>query len=136
MRQPRLAMLTRLIVFLCVLNFAFMAQSASAGELLADTAALEAASKLLVARNGDEVIVSWELPQGVAVKGVDIYRNTQPRPAGRTRLDFARPQPAIYTDKVPDPKAVYWYSIKVVFTDGRSIMVGAVVTPTADVWTP
>lgn len=129
-------MLTRLIVVLCALNFVFFVQFVRAAEPVADTAALEAASKLLVARNGDEVMVSWELPQGVAIKGVDIFRNTQPRPAGRTRLDFARPQPAVYIDKVPDPKAVYWYSIKVVFTDGRSFTVAAVVTPKADVWTP
>jgi hypothetical protein len=129
-------MFTRLSVVLCALNFALWLQSAPAAEPAADTAALEAASKLSVARNGGEVIVSWELPQGVAIKGVDIYRNTQPRPAGRTRMDFVRPQPAVYIDKVPDPKAIYWYSLKVVFTDGRSISVGSVATPSADVWTP
>jgi hypothetical protein len=128
-------MFTRLTVVVCALNFALFTQSARA-EPAADTAALEAASKLLVARNGEEVRVSWELPQGVTIKGVDVYRNTQERAAGRTRLDFVRPQPAVYVDKVPDPKAVYWYSIKVVFTDGRVINVGPMVTPAADVWTP
>jgi hypothetical protein len=128
-------MLTRLTVVLCALNFAILARSVPAAEQSADVAALEAVSKLQVARNGNEVMVSWELPN-VAINGVDIYRNTQERATGRTRLDFARPLPAVYLDKVPDAKTVYWYSIKVVFTDGRSITVGPVVSAPVEVWTP
>jgi hypothetical protein len=135
-RQPRSVMLTRLTVVLCALNFAILARSVPAAEQSADVAALEAGSKLQVARNGDEVMVSWELPQGATIKGADIYRNTQERATGRTRLDFARPLPAVYLDKVPDAKTVYWYSIKVVFTDGRSITVGPVASAPVEVWTP
>ena len=124
----------RWIVVLCALSSGFLTSFVRA-EIPANPAALEAACKLSVARNGDEVVVSWALPQ-VAIKGLDIYRNIQERSAGRTRLDFVHAEPAVYLDKVPAPKAVYWYWIKVVCSDGRIINVGPVATPAADVWTP
>ena len=94
------------------------------------------AVQLLVARNGDEVIVAWEIPAGLEIKGLDIYRNTHEHTSGRNRVDYVRPSPALYRDKVPDPGVAYWYWLKLVLSNGDKVNIGPVRTPDAAVWTP
>ena len=101
---------------------------------LSEREALIQSSKLHVARN--EVVVSWELPPDAAVKGIDIYRNTQSATKGRGRLDYVRPAPALFIDKVPDASVTYWYWLKIALSSGAHYNIGPVKTPDAAVWTP
>ena len=100
-----------------------------------DLLALKQSARLHVARNGDEVLLTWELPE-LRIKGLDIYRNTADSTKGRGRLDFVKAKPSLFTDKVPDPKAVYFYWIKIVLASGETLNVGPVATPSGEVWAP
>ena len=93
------------------------------------------ATRLQVARNSDEVIVTWDLSD-LPVKGLDIYRNTSQSTKGRGRLDYVRPAPATFIDKLPDSGATYWYWLKVALTTGESITIGPVPTPNGLGWSP
>ncbi len=90
--------------------------------------------KLYVARNGTEVMLSWELPSE-QVRLVEIYRNNQVDVEGRNRFATVRPLPAGALDTVADG-APYWYWLKVIFKDGQTLNVGPAITPSAQVWTP
>lgn len=134
-------MITRLVPVLLAISLSPLAKSApvaapaSATVPAPDTATLESAVKLHLARNGQEVLIMWEVPEA-SIKGVDIYRNTHARTTGRARLKFARPKPASFIDITPDAETSYWYWIKVVFNDGRSVNYGPLETPPSEVWTP
>lgn len=142
--RPRPVPAPPIMLRACLLAFALAtpvaAQAASTlptAEIApADIDALAHATKLLVARDGGDVIVSWELPAGAAIKGIDIYRHTHESTKGRGRLDYVRPSPALFTDKVPDASADYWYWLKIVLVSGAHYNVGPVRTPDAVVWTP
>jgi hypothetical protein len=92
-------------------------------------------TRLQVARNSDEVVVTWNLSD-LPVKGLDIYRNTSQNTRGRGRLDYVRPTPATFIDKLPDSGATYWYWLKIALTTGESVTIGPVPTPSGFVWSP
>jgi hypothetical protein len=118
----------RLAFFLCVVSFPVGAQTGLPEQVDRDSA------KLHVARNGSEVLISWEVP-AEQVRVVEVYRNTTMDVKGRGRRGSLRPLPASMVDTVPDGNP-YWYWLKVIFKDGQTMNVGPAVTPPADVWTP
>lgn len=117
-----------LFAFLCVVFTPVGAQTGLPAQVSQDSA------KLHVARNGSEVLVSWELP-AEQVRVVEIYRNTTEDVKGRGRRGSLRPLPASMVDTVPDGNP-YWYWLKVIFKNGQTMNVGPAVTPPAEVWTP
>ena len=89
---------------------------------------------LEVARSGNEVILTWTLPEG-EVRTIEIYRNTQSDVKGRGRAGTVRSNVVIFHDKVADDQ-IYWYWLKLTLPDGRNVNIGPVATPSAAVWTP
>ena len=118
----------RLAFLLCAVSSSVGAQTGLPAQVDRDSA------KLHVARNGSEVLISWELP-AEQVRVVEVYRNTTVDVKGRGRRGSLRPLPASMVDTVPDGNP-YWYWLKVIFKDGQTMNVGPAVTPPADVWTP
>lgn len=143
LRDTTPPMLFRLTLLLAALAFPLSAQESSPHPALPATTVasspsldeIRAAARLEVARNGDEVLVTWSLPPA-DYKGVDVYRNIQERTSGRSRVDFVGATPAEFRDKVPDASVTYWYWLKVVLRTGEHINIGPVKTPDAAVWTP
>jgi hypothetical protein len=131
------AMFTRLAFAVLALTLPLAAQSPSPGPATQESTsvALAQAPRLQVARNGDEVILTWDL-SGLPVKGLDIYRNASERTKGRGRLDYVKPAPSVFIDKLPDSAGTYWYWLKVALVSGESVNVGPVATPSGMVWTP
>lgn len=95
----------------------------------------EEGAKLHVARTGNEVMVTWELPP-IEIKQFEIFRNTKIDPKGRTRAAAVRTEPAIYLDQVTDETQTYWYWLKITLGNGQVVNIGPVATPDAKVWTP
>jgi len=89
---------------------------------------------LEVARNGNEVILSWTLPTG-EVRTIEIYRNTQRDVKGRGRAGTVRADVVVFHDKVPDDQT-YWYWLKLTLPSGKNVNIGPVATPSAQVWNP
>ena len=118
----------RLFFLLCVVSSPVGAQTGLSAQVARDSA------RLHVARNGSEVLTSWELPAD-QVRVVEVYRNTTLDVKGRGRRGSLRPLPGSMVDTVPDGNP-YWYWLKVIFKDGQTMNVGPAVTPPADVWTP
>lgn len=98
-------------------------------------AALREKSSLIVARNGTEVNVRWELPP-VDLRSLELLRNTQRDPAGRDRVASVSKKKLQHVDQVPDASATYWYWLKITLKDGRTFGIGPVATPSAEVWSP
>lgn len=96
---------------------------------------VRANSKLIVARNGTEVNIRWELPD-VEVRGVELIRNTRKETKGRTRIASVSKKTIQYIDAVPDASATYWYWLKITLKDGATAGIGPVPTPDAEVWKP
>ena len=96
----------------------------------------EAAVKgtLEVARSGNEVILTWTLPQG-EVRTIEVYRNITNETKGRGRVGAVRTELTVFNDKVPDAQT-YWYWLKLTRPDGTNVNLGPVATPHATVWTP
>jgi hypothetical protein len=96
----------------------------------------EAAVKgtLEVARSGNEVILTWTLPEGEA-RALEIYRNTHSDVKGRGRAGSIRADATVFHDKVPDDQT-YWYWVKITRPNGVIVNLGPVATPSAAVWTP
>lgn len=92
-------------------------------------------AKLVLARNGADVIVSWTLP-AIAYRTIDVIRHTQAEPKGRTRLASLAPSKTSYLDTLPDKNTTYWYWIKVTNPDRSAFYLGPVVCKPAEVWTP
>lgn len=92
-------------------------------------------AKLHVARTGNEVMITWELPP-IEIKQFEIFRNTMIEPKGRVRAAAVRTEPAIYLDQVTDETQTYWYWLKITLGNGQVVNIGPVATPDAKVWTP
>lgn len=92
---------------------------------------------LTVARNGDEVLLGWDVPEmDIEIRQLEIMRHTQRDQKGRGRVATVRVHPGLYNDRVPDPSRTYWYWLKITLADGRVIGAGPVQTPAAEVWSP
>lgn len=91
--------------------------------------------KLNVARSGNEVMITWELPS-IEIKQFEIFRHIQKDAKGRTRAAAVRTDPAIYLDQVPDQTTTYWYWLKITLGNGQIVNIGPVSTPSPTVWTP
>jgi hypothetical protein len=76
--------------------------------LRAKSALASGASKLDAARSGDEVSLSWNLPD-IGTGHFDLYRHDRETPTGRSRLATLYPPTKLYLDQVPDAAATYWY---------------------------
>jgi hypothetical protein len=92
-------------------------------------------SQLNVVRNGNEVILSWVLPNPT-VKQLEIFRNTRDQAPGRIRVGAVRTEPAVFHDVLPDDSATYWYWLKLTLVTGEVVNVGAAPTPGGKIWTP
>lgn len=91
---------------------------------------------LEVARNDNDVLLAWTLPEG-EVKMVEVMRNTKDTAPGRDRVASVRKEVLTFKDQVADAKVVYWYWLKVTRPTGEVINIGPVPTPTTtQVWTP
>ena len=131
LRTPALALA------LCLSAFAQSAPQSPSAAVAADTTSAEAfrRTRLGVVRNGNEVIISWELPNPT-VKGLEIFRNTRDQAPGRTRVATVRTQPNAFHDVLPDDSVTYWYWLKITLLSGETVNVGPVATPDGAVWTP
>ena len=65
--------------------------------------------------NGGNVQLNWTV-SGSAVSGLQVYRDMDPDPAGRTRIAQLGNSATSYTDSKATPGAAYWYWVK--FTAG------------------
>jgi hypothetical protein len=92
-------------------------------------------SKLDVARNGDEVSLTWNLPD-VGSGHFDLYRHNRETPTGRSRVATLYPPAKLYLDQVPDATATYWYWLVVTDANGKVSTIGPVSSKPATVWTP
>ncbi len=92
--------------------------------------------ELNLARNGNEVIVTWSIPSDMAIKRFEIYRNTHSDVKGRGRAGSVRTEPAVFLDQVADAGQIYWYWLKITLPDERVVNVGPVATPPGEVWAP
>lgn len=90
---------------------------------------------LEVARTGNEVLITWTLPEG-EVRLIEIMRHTSPQAPGRGRVAGVRAEPALYADTVPDTQTTYWYWLKLTRPTGQVVNIGPVSTPDPTVWTP
>jgi hypothetical protein len=90
---------------------------------------------LEVARTGNEVLLTWTLPEG-EVRMLEIMRNTTENAQGRGRVGTTRATVNVFSDTVPDASVTYWYWIKITRPSGEVINSNAVPTPSAKVWTP
>lgn len=111
------------------------APSATAESAADARALIREKARLGVARNGREVVISWELPE-VDVRALDVIRNTQKETKGRDRVANVSKKTTHYVDAVPDATVTYWYWLKITLRDGRTVGVGPIATPTAEVWSP
>ena len=62
---------------------------------------------LQIARNGNEVILAWELPAG-KMRQVELMRNSSSQAMGRGRVAAVRAETTLYIDEVPDLTVIYW----------------------------
>ena len=127
-----------LILSTCCLLLDVAAQSAPSSPALPDAAQIVKQMEsipLNIARDGQEVIVSWTTPT-VPVRAFEIFRNDSDALRGRLRIALVRADREVIFDSLPDTKAKYWYWIKVTSYDGQVVNVGPVATPTGAVWTP
>lgn len=90
---------------------------------------------LEVARTGNEVLLTWTLPEG-EVRMLEIMRNTTENAQGRGRIGTTRATVNVFSDTVPDTAATYWYWVKITRPSGEIINSNPVATPSAKVWTP
>ncbi len=93
------------------------------------------APKLEAARNGREVSLTWNLPEGGA-EHLDLYRHNRETPAGRTRVATLYPPASLYLDQVPEADTTYWYWLVVRDSEGRESTLGPIASKPATVWTP
>lgn len=90
---------------------------------------------LEVARTGNEVLLTWTLPEG-EVRMLEIMRNTTENAQGRGRVGTTRATVNVFSDTVPDASVTYWYWVKITRPTGEVINSNAVATPSAKVWSP
>lgn len=132
--RPRPMNLVRLLALLGAFAAALCAQTTYV--VPAKPGTPEAAQKgtLEVARNGNEVLLSWTLPEG-EIRMIEIYRNKTEVATGRERVGTVRTDVHTWHDQVPDHET-YWYWLKLTRPNGVIVNLGAVATPKAAVWTP
>jgi len=127
-------MATRNFALLLALALPMTAALCPAAEA-ARSATVPFAGSIEAARTGNEVLLTWKLPEGEFIR-VEIYRNTNSSTAGRGRVNTARTDVTQLLDQVPDLTVTYWYWIKLIRPDGTHLNVGPVATPAATVWQP
>ena len=98
-------------------------------------AAAPFAGSIDAARSGNEVLLTWRIPDGEFIR-VEIFRNTNSSTAGRGRVNTTRTDVTQLLDQVPDLTVTYWYWIKLIRADGTHVNVGLAATPAGDVWQP
>jgi hypothetical protein len=129
-------MSSKLVVLLCALILPVVAQTTYIPPVTAGTNTENGGVQLHVARNGNEVIVTWVLVPDMDIKQLEIYRNTVKETKGRGRAGAVRATPSIFLDQVPDISVTYWYWLKITLNSGQEINIGPLPTPDATVWTP
>ena len=90
--------------------------------------------RLTAARNGAEVLLSWEIPPMEEIRLIELIRNTKSDTKGRGRVASVHAHPGHYADRLPDATATYWYWIKITLVNGRITIAGPVATPASEVW--
>lgn len=127
-----------LALFTCCLLLDLAAQhepTAQASTGAAQIAKQMEAISLSLARDGQEVIVSWTKPT-VSLRAFEIFRNDSDAMRGRLRIALVRSDREVIFDTLPDPKTKYWYWIKATSYEGQVVNIGPVATPPSTVWTP
>ncbi len=125
---------------LCAPAFAPLTFAASAPASAATPAEIAEAevvkgTTLTIARNGNEVLVSWLLPKA-DIKQLEIFRNTRDQAPGRGRVAAVRTEPPVYYDTVAEAETTYWYWLKITLKSGQTVNIGPAPTPAAKVWVP
>lgn len=120
-----------LFALLCALASPVVAQTTYVSSAPAGTEGI----KLHVARSGNDVMITWELPP-IEIKQFEIFRHTRREAQGRGRAAAVRTEPAIFLDQVADQATTYWYWLKITLGNGQVVNIGPVPTPAATVWTP
>lgn len=128
-------MCLRLLAFFCALALPVAAQTTFVNPAKPGTPEAAVTGSLEIARTGNEVLLTWTLPEG-EVRMLEIMRHTSPQAPGRGRVAGVRTEPPIYADSVPDEQATYWYWLKLTRPNGQVINIGPVATPSAAVWRP
>lgn len=123
----------QLLAFACV--FSSPLAAAEITERPSESAAIADTVQLHIARNGNEVLIAWALPN-LTISQFEICRHIQQDPKGRDRVATVRPKPAIFLDQVPNLETAYWYWLKITLDSGQVLNVGPVATPAPIVWTP
>lgn len=118
----------RFIALLCFSVASLCAQTSPAIPAAVQKGTLE------VARSGNEVLLTWKLPDG-EVRSIEIFRNTHSDVKGRGRAGTVRSDVTVFSDRVPDDQ-IYWYWIKLMLPNGTHTNIGPVPTPSGAVWTP
>jgi hypothetical protein len=118
----------RFIALFCFSAASLCAQTASAPSAAAQKGTLE------VARSGNEVLLTWQLPHS-EVRSIEIFRNAHSDTKGRGRVGTVRSDITVFHDRAPDGQT-YWYWIKLMLPDGTHANIGPVATPSGTVWTP
>jgi len=133
---PRAVLLIRVSI-LCLVGMTSAALGRAAPGAVSTTPAAAPAMTLAAARNGDEILLSWEIPRlDIDIRQIELMRHTRREQKGRSRVATVHARHGLYTDRVPDPSAAYWYWLKITLADGLILGVGPVQTPSASVWQP
>lgn len=122
-------------ILACVAAIASPVYSQTGDKTSSASAVAATEGALQIARNGNEVILAWELPAG-KMRQVELMRNSHSQAMGRGRVAAVRAETTLYIDEVPDLTVTYWYWLKLTLEDGRIVNIGPVPTPAPSVWTP
>lgn len=109
-----------LIVSILILSPAM--QAAPAGE---KPAAETPPGTLKVVSEELGILITWTLPEG-EIRAIELLRDTDSNPKGRTRVRAFRAETTTHYDTVPDKTVPYWYWLKVTRPDGTIVTVGPV----------
>ena len=86
---------------------------------------------IVATRSGAVVHLSWTLPASESgFRAIEIMRNNEERPTGRTRVRAVRATVTTLEDTVPDATANYWYWLKLTHVDGTIENLGPFAAPT------
>ncbi len=123
------------LLFACVSALPAGAQTTYVAPAAPGSANVAVTGSLEVARNENEVLLTWTLPEG-DFRQIEIYRNSHQNTTGRGRVTAVRATTTLYHDVVPDLTVTYWYWVKLTRGDGSVVNIGPVPTPDPSVWTP
>jgi hypothetical protein len=85
---------------------------------------------IVATRSGGLVQLSWTLPASESgFRAIEIMRNTQEQPSGRSRVRAVRATVTTLEDVVPDAAANYWYWLKLTHVDGTIENLGPFLAP-------